>query len=98
MNPTLLDGEIEVSIGGNYMSTIEEEYHMKLEPENTFSIPLEVSLSQKKIKSGLISSALDILSGKKLKIGYKGDIRFKAYGIPVKVPIDEEQEIDLKFW
>jgi len=98
MKLTLLDGEIEVTIDGNYISTIQEEYDMELDPESDFSVPLELPVSPNKMKSSLISSALGILTGKKLKIGYKGDIRLKAYGIPVKVPIDDEQEIDMKLW
>lgn len=98
MKLTLLDGEIAVSIDGNYISTIQEEYDMELDPESDFSVPLEVPVSPNKMKTSLFSSALGILTGKKLRIGYKGNIRLKAYGIPVKVPIDDEQEIDIKLW
>lgn len=98
MKLTLIDGEIDVSIDGNYISTIKREYNMKLDPQSDFTIPLELSISPKKIKSSLLSTALGIISGRKLMIGYKGEIRVKAYGFPVKVPVDDEQEINIRFW
>lgn len=98
MKLTLIYGEIDVSIDGNYISTIKREYNMKLNPQTDFTIPLELSISPKKIKSSLLSTALGIISGRKLMIGYKGEIRVKAYGLPVKVPVDDEQEINIRLW
>ncbi len=98
MKLTLLNGEIAVSIDGNYISTIQQDYNIELDPKSDFSVPLEVPISLNEMKTSLFSSALGILTGNKLRIGYKGDIRFKAYGIPVKVPIDDEQEVDIKLW
>ena len=85
---------IEVFVDGEKSAHANQKPNSLIPARDEFTVPLEIRLSLKKI--GLWDTVLDILSGKKYEIHYKGYIRVRIHGIAVKVPIDYTDEIRLK--
>lgn len=85
---------IEVFVDGVKSAHSEQKPNSLIPANDEFTVPLEIRLSLKKI--GLWDTVLDILSGKKYEIHYKGFIRVRIHGFAVKVPVDYTDEIRLK--
>ncbi len=92
----LKKAEIDVLLNGKKISTLHQEYNLVIEKNAKFTVPLEATFSQKEINGNIISSALNILMGRKLTINYVGNIKVKAYGIRIRVPVEGESKIDLR--
>lgn len=88
--------DIDVLLEGKKISNLNQEYNLVIDRNSKFSVPLEATISQDDIRGNLINSALSILLGKKLTLNYVGNIRVKAYGIGIRVPIEGESRIDLR--
>ena len=73
----------------------------KFYADETFTIPLEVTLSTediiKKEKGGLIGGVLNSILSKTIKVQYKGNITYKALGFSYDYPIDIVQDVKIKF-
>jgi LEA14-like dessication related protein len=85
---------IEVFVDGEKSAHANQKPNSLIPAHDEFTVPLEIRLSMKKI--GLWDTVLDILSGKKYEIHYKGYIRVRIHGFAVKVPIDYTDELRLK--
>ncbi|MBS0001301.1 MAG: hypothetical protein KFF73_20115, partial [Cyclobacteriaceae bacterium] len=92
----LKQADIEVLLDGKKISNLHQEYNLVIEKNSKFTVPLEATISQDEIRGNLINSALNILLGRKLTLNYVGNIRVKAYGIRIRVPIEGESKIDLR--
>ena len=88
--------DIDVLLEGKKISNLHQEYNLVIERNSKFTVPLEATISQDEIRGNLINSALSILLGKKLTLNYVGNIRVKAYGLGIRVPIEGESMIDLR--
>jgi len=66
-------------------------------PRNAdFAIPVLVKIESKKLD--LLSNAMDVLMGKKMKLKMIGYCKVKKMGIFVKIPIEHEQEEKLQLF
>jgi len=92
----LKQADIDILLNGNKISSLHQEYNLIIEKNADFTVPLEATFSQKQINGNLISSALQILLGKKLTLQYLGNIKVKAYGIRIRVPVDGQSEINVR--
>lgn len=92
----LKQAEIDLLLNGKKISSLHQEYNLVIEKNAKFTVPLEASFSQKQINGNIISSALNILMGRKLTINYMGNIKVKAYGIRIRVPVEGESKIDFR--
>jgi LEA14-like dessication related protein len=88
--------DIDVLLEGKKISNLHQEYNLVIDRNSKFTVPLEATISQDEIRGNLINSALSILLGKKLTLNYVGNIRVKAYGVGIRVPIEGESKIDLR--
>lgn len=55
-----------------------------------FVIPVNIKIESSKLN--ILSNAMDIISGKKIKIKMVGYCKLKKMGVAVKIPITHEQE------
>lgn len=92
----LKQADIDILLNGKKISSLHQEYNLVIEKNAQFTVPLEATFSQKQINGNLISSALQILMGKKLILQYLGNIKVKAYGIRIRVPVDGQSEINIR--
>ena len=85
---------IEVFVDGEKAAHADQKLNSVIPSHDEFTVPLKIRLTLKKI--GLWDTVLNLLSGKKYQIHYKGYIRVRVHGIGVKVPVDYTDEIRLK--
>ena len=85
---------IEVFVDGEKSAHADQKLNSVIPSHDEFTVPLKIRLTLKKI--GLWDTVLNLLSGKKYQIHYKGYIRVRVHGIGVKVPVDYTDEIRLK--
>jgi len=86
---------VEVFVDGEKSARADQKLNSLIPANDEFTVPLEIRLTLKKI--GLWDTVLNLLSGKKYELHYKGYIRVRVHGLGVKVPVDYTDEIRLKF-
>lgn len=102
INPNDIGGElqtdeIKVFINDNEMASVSTE-SFKVPAKKEFSVPLKTNVptdstfSNKSI-GGLIGS----LFSKKVKVQYKGDIKYKVLGFSYTYDIDQTEDVKIKF-
>ncbi|SHI82236.1 LEA type 2 family protein [Algibacter luteus] len=102
INPNDIGGElqtddIKVFINDNEMASISTE-SFDVPAKKEFSIPLKTNIPTDSIFSnkslgGLIGS----LFSKKVKVQYKGDIKYKVLGFSYTYIIDKTEDVKIKF-
>lgn len=91
VNMKLKKIEVDVEVEGNKIGTINQSLKTKIPAMSEFKIPLDATFDMKQV--GFLQSVISILGGKKLKVHYKGFIRVSFHGIPIKVPVDYEDNV-----
>lgn len=89
---TLKEVNIDVSIKGKKIGTINHTEKVKIAPLSDFKIPVDAMVNL--AEAGLINNLLNVLSGKKIKAHYRGYVKMVIHGLPVKVPVDHEKSIN----
>ena len=92
---TLKQANIDVLLNGKPITNFTKDYNLKIEKNENFSVPVEISFSMADLNTNVISSAINALLGKKQVLSYKGNIKIKAYGIRINVPVDGKTDFDL---
>jgi len=101
VNPNDVGGEIQtdeikIFVNDNEMSTVSTK-RFEVPAKKEFSIPLKAiiptdSLFSDKSIGGLIGS----LFSKKIKVQYKGDIKYKVLGFSSTYAVDKTEDIKIK--
>ena len=101
LNPNDIGGElksdgIKVFVNDNEMANVSTE-SFKVPAKKEFSIPLKANIPADSIFSeknigGLIGS----LFSQKIKVQYKGDIKYKALGFTYTYEIDKTEDVKIK--
>jgi LEA14-like dessication related protein len=91
----LRSAKIDVYVSGKKSGHIDQEFKMMIPSKSEFTLPLEVKLNMKEL--GLFDTLFGMIGGKKLKVEYKGSIKVNYKGIPVRIPVNYESEVRLRF-
>ena len=101
INPNDIGGElksdgIKVFVNDNEMATVSSE-SFEVPAKKEFSIPLKAvipadSIFSNKNIAGLIGS----LFNKKMKVQYKGDIKYKTLGFSYTYEVDKTEDVKIK--
>lgn len=86
---------VDVYVNEKKMARIDQDPSLLIPAEAEFTIPLEVKLNMKEI--GFMDTLFGVLGGKKMKVRYKGTISVTYKGIPVRIPVDYESTVNLRF-
>jgi LEA14-like dessication related protein len=86
--------DIEVFVDGKPSATIDQTVNMMIPAKAEFIVPLEVKLNLKQM--GFLDTVFGVIGGKKFKIRYKGNIRITYKSLPIRVPVDYEDEIRVR--
>ena len=86
---------VDVFVNGKKAGNVDQELKMKIPAKDEFSVPLIVNLNLKEL--GLLDTILSLFGSKRMKVHYKGSIKITYNGVPVKIPVDYEDEIRVKF-
>lgn len=86
---------VDVYVNGTKAARVDQEPSLRIPSEAEFIVPLEVKLNIKEL--GFVDTLFGMLGGKKMKIRYKGTISITYKGVPVRVPVDYESEVNFRF-
>lgn len=92
---TLKHADIDVLLNDKPITNFTKKYNLKIEKQENFTVPVEISFSMADLNTNVISSAINALLGKKQVLSYKGNIKIKAYGVRIKVPVIGTTDFDL---
>ncbi len=92
---TLKKADIDVLLNDKPITNFTRVYNLKIEKNEHFTVPVEIRFSMADLNTNVISSAINALLGKKQVLSYKGNIKIKAYGIRINVPVDGKTDFDL---
>ncbi|PWH82112.1 hypothetical protein DIS18_12675 [Algibacter marinivivus] len=102
INPNDIGGElqtdeIKVFINDNEMASVSTE-SFKVPAKKEFSVPLKTNVPTDSIFSNKsIGGLIGSLFSKKVKVQYKGDIKYKVLGFSYTYDIDQTEDVKIKF-
>jgi len=96
---TLASDDLMVLINDIEMAKV-TSIPFKVPANKDFTIPLTVSMETKKVLEeqggSLLGGILNTIMQKKLKVQYKGNIKYKVLGFSHSYPVDKTEEIKIK--
>lgn len=101
INPNDIGGElksdgIKVFVNNNEMATVSSE-SFKVPAKKEFSIPLKAVIPSDSIFSNKnIGDLIGSLFSKKMKVQYKGDIKYKTLGFTYTYEVDKTEDVKIK--
>ncbi len=91
---TLRKVNIDVWLEGKKIGVINQSAKTKIGALSDFTVPVDATFDIADI--GILKSVLNVLGGKKMKVRYKGNIKLTYHGLPIRVPVDYEDDIRLR--
>ena len=91
---TLRKIDVDVTMEGEKIGTIDQSTRIKIPPQSDFKVPLDATFNIGDV--GVLNSILGMLGGKKMKVRYEGHVKVTMHGIPMRIPVDYEDEIKLR--
>ncbi|MEQ3499176.1 LEA type 2 family protein [Tenacibaculum sp. SSH1-16] len=92
--------EIKVLIDEVEVAQVSSE-EFKVPARKEFHIPLKVVIPSKRVfennKNGILGGVLNSLINQRLKIHFKGDLKYKVLGFSHVYPIDRVENVKIKF-
>lgn len=87
--------DIDIFINDKKGGEVDQKLNQKIKGNSDFTVPVEVKINMKEL--GLFDTLINIFGGKKYTLHMVGKIRVSINGFAVSVPVDETQEIRIKF-
>jgi LEA14-like dessication related protein len=87
--------DIEVFVNGKKAALIDQKLQLSVPANAEFTVPLEARLNIQEL--GLFDTIIGIIGGKKLQVHYKGSISISYKGVPIKVPVNHQSEVRIRF-
>jgi len=87
--------KIDIIINGKKTGEIDQDLKTVIPARSEFTVPLEVKLAMKEV--GFLDTIFSMLGGKKFAVQYKGVLKLSYHGVPIRVPVDYNDEIRVKF-
>jgi len=89
----LKEVKVEVFVDGVKSATVDHDLDVAIAGQSDFSVPIVAELALK--QTNLLDAVVGLLGGKKYEVVFKGYIRIKVHGFPVKIPVAQKQELKL---
>jgi LEA14-like dessication related protein len=87
--------DLEVLLKDKSLARITQTKNFKIDKNAKFTIPINVSFAMADIQNGFLDNLLTIVSGKKLLIQFKGEIKVSTWGFTQTVPVNYYEEVRL---
>ncbi len=91
----LREVKIDVLVDNKKAARIDQQLSALAKGNSEFTVPLEVQLNLKEF--GLLDALQGIFGGKKYQIQYVGYLKVKVNGLPMKIPVNHQEEFKLRF-
>jgi len=88
----LREVKIDVFLDGEKSAFVDQETKVVAKPNSEFTVPVVLQLSEGVRIADLM---IDVLRGKKYQVRYLGYLKVNVNGVPVKIPIDHSEELNL---
>lgn len=92
---TLKNVNLDIDVDGKFLTNINREYDLKLEPNADFSIPVKANIPFKNVDLKDVMAIMKNTVGEKA-FRFRGNIRVKMYGLNFNIPIDHLENIDIR--
>jgi LEA14-like dessication related protein len=89
----LKEVKVEVFVDGLKSADVDHDLDIAIAGQSDFSVPIVAELALK--QTNLLDAVVGLLGGKKYEVFFKGYIRIKVHGFPVKIPVAQKQELKL---
>lgn len=89
--------ECEVFVDGKPLANVAQIKETKVPKRSDFSVPLETSISIKKLLGNAVSLAKSILGDGKVDVKLDGTVKVKVMGKTFTVPFEYEEETEVSF-
>lgn len=89
--------ECQVYVDGKPLVEVAQIKEAKVPKRSDFSVPLETSISLKKLLGNAVSLAKSVLSDGKVDVKMDGTVKVKVFGKTFTVPFDVEEETEVSF-
>jgi LEA14-like dessication related protein len=86
--------EADVYVEGKKAARVDQQVKIKVPANGEFTIPIEIKINLK--EQGVMNTLLSLIGAKKIKVRYKGHVKVIYRGLPVRVPIDREEEVRIR--
>ncbi len=91
-NPNDISGklksiDLEVLLKDKSLARITQTNHFKIDKNANFSIPINVSFAMADLQENFLDNLLAIVSGNKLTLHFKGEIKVSTWGFNQTVPV-----------
>jgi hypothetical protein len=77
------------------LAHISQTEKFTIEKNSSFTIPFDASIAIEDLQSGFLDNLMAIVSGKKVKLQFVGEIKVSTWGITQKVPVSYYVEVKL---
>lgn len=91
----LKHADIDILLNDKPITNFKKDYDLKIEKKENFTVPVQISFSIADLNTNVISSAINAFLGKKQVLSYKGNIKIKASGIRINIPVNGTTDFDL---
>ncbi len=91
----LVETDIQVALDDRWLGKVAVLENISIEASKKFSLPLALSLPTDKFFEN-VGDMFALLSRKTVNLRYRGFIRVKVRGITFRVPIEEQQQVQLR--
>ena len=100
INPNDVSGklkgiDLELMMNDNRLAHITQNEKLKIGKNTTFSVPFTASFAMDDLQNGFLDNLINVLSGKKVKLHFKGEIKVSTWGFTQTVPVDFVEEVKL---
>ena len=85
---------IHIYVEDQKVGDLNQKLNLNIPSKSKFDIPLEVKLATQ--EKGFLGSVLNVLGGKKTTLKFKGSLTLIYKGLPVKFPIQHEEELRIR--
>ncbi len=93
---TIRDISIDVAIRDQKIAHLMEESEVKVMKNERFTVPIQLTIKIKSLKKDLLGNLIQLVRSRKIELTYSGYISFKAYGIGYKIPIDYQEQVEIR--
>ena len=87
--------DLEVLLKDKSLARITQTNHFKIDKNANFSIPINVSFAMADLQENFLDNLLAIVSGNKLTLHFKGEIKVSTWGFTQTVPVSYYEEVRL---
>jgi len=100
-NPNKIKGlikdiSIDVSIKDQIVAHLMEESKVKVMKNERFTVPVKLTIKLKSLKNDLLGNLINLIKTRKIELTYSGYISIRSFGIGYKIPIDYQEELEIK--